>query len=249
MLKDFKISIIFILIVCAFQGCYPPPEFPETPEIEFEDIWFREGVSLDTLNLTFAFQDGDGDLGLDQFDVNVPYHDFDTIIDKNRERVFLNSVNEPPFYRHQPNGNIVFFSETDNRPEYSCLDYIQINVTDPDVGTTVDTLYIALNERHKNIFVDFYIKRGGVYSYFDWNERLQTCGQSWDGRFPIFEYSNLNNRQPIAGSMDYAMTGGGIVLQMLADTFQLRVTILDRAGNYSNELRTPDFTLPSITRN
>lgn len=59
-------------------ACFDPPEFPLTPEIDFEGIYFREAKAVgerDSLVLTISFRDGNGDLGLSSTDIEPPYHD------------------------------------------------------------------------------------------------------------------------------------------------------------------------------
>ena len=59
-------------------ACFDPPEFPLTPEIDFEGIYFREGKAvgeMDSLVLTISFRDGNGDLGLSTTDIDPPFHD------------------------------------------------------------------------------------------------------------------------------------------------------------------------------
>jgi hypothetical protein len=48
-------------------SCFDPPEFPDTPHINFRDIGFKPGGGLvnDSLIVTIEFEDGDGDLGID----------------------------------------------------------------------------------------------------------------------------------------------------------------------------------------
>jgi hypothetical protein len=61
-----------LAILCFFSvilgSCFDPPEFPNTPEITFEDIRFIDVANIsapDTLVVKIRFKDGDGDLGID----------------------------------------------------------------------------------------------------------------------------------------------------------------------------------------
>lgn len=61
-------------------SCFDPPEFPATPQIEYENIQFigaSEPGDFDTLNLFIKFKDGDGNLGFNEssFDISDPFHD------------------------------------------------------------------------------------------------------------------------------------------------------------------------------
>ena len=61
----------FIILFCVFLGaCKKPVQYPEIPEIKF--------VSFETLSqtnglLAYYFQDGNGDLGLDEADLYPPF--------------------------------------------------------------------------------------------------------------------------------------------------------------------------------
>jgi hypothetical protein len=76
-IKGGTIFIIFILL----GSCFSPPEFSVVPSISNPNVIFIEGnpsgdvPTPDSLVLTFDFQDGDGDLGLDATQVDDPFHD------------------------------------------------------------------------------------------------------------------------------------------------------------------------------
>jgi hypothetical protein len=58
-------------------SCFNPPEFPTTPQIEFNKVEFKEvgGFSdQDSLIVYINFKDGDGDLGLSTQDLDSPVH-------------------------------------------------------------------------------------------------------------------------------------------------------------------------------
>lgn len=79
-------GIVFFVLAAALSSCFDPPEFPTTPEIEFESIYFGETPDFsdpDSIVIAINFKDGDGNLGLnkivttngDEIDnVNDPYH-------------------------------------------------------------------------------------------------------------------------------------------------------------------------------
>jgi hypothetical protein len=78
-------------------SCFDPPEFPDSPEIVFEDIVFRDGGGNsrpDTLVLYIEFKDGNGDLGLDpqdNFFNEDPYHYGDFFQTNNGQLIRINS--------------------------------------------------------------------------------------------------------------------------------------------------------------
>ena len=62
----------------AVSSCLSPPEYPVTPEIEFRGISIKRSVSniatIDSVQVTVKFQDGDGDLGLNNNDTDPPFN-------------------------------------------------------------------------------------------------------------------------------------------------------------------------------
>jgi hypothetical protein len=70
-----------ILVISVVLGsCFDPPEFPNVPQIEFQSIQFKRGLTLndpDSLILTISFKDGDGDMGIDAANpqyISYPYN-------------------------------------------------------------------------------------------------------------------------------------------------------------------------------
>jgi len=73
-------------------ACFDPPEFPTTPEIDFESIYFQEAESpgeSDKLVLTISFRDGNGDLGLSATDIEPPYHDVNYYLANDGDNIAL----------------------------------------------------------------------------------------------------------------------------------------------------------------
>jgi hypothetical protein len=74
-------GVMLFGISLGVTACFDPPEFPLTPEIDFEGIYFKESKTVgvqDSLVLTLSFRDGDGDLGLSGSEIahiDPPYHD------------------------------------------------------------------------------------------------------------------------------------------------------------------------------
>jgi len=73
-----KIGIGLLWVVWTVMlGCEKVPEFPITPSIKLNDLYFLDSFDAsesDTLVVELRFQDGDGDLGLDGLDNAKPYH-------------------------------------------------------------------------------------------------------------------------------------------------------------------------------
>lgn len=54
------------LLLAGIAACVQPPDYPVEPEIEFVRLSKSEVLqAIDTFTITFAYTDGDGDIGLD----------------------------------------------------------------------------------------------------------------------------------------------------------------------------------------
>jgi hypothetical protein len=72
-----KNSLLLFLFSIVLVSCFDSPEFSNTPTIKFEDIYFgkaRGDFKPDSLVIAISFEDGDGDLGLDQSFTEEPFH-------------------------------------------------------------------------------------------------------------------------------------------------------------------------------
>lgn len=58
-------GLAVLVVTLSLGSCFDPPEFPVVPQIDYEDVVFKEGDKTDSLILTLKFKDGDGDLGID----------------------------------------------------------------------------------------------------------------------------------------------------------------------------------------
>jgi len=70
-----KINLIYIFLILILFSCKPEAKFPVTPAIsfvKFEKIDNGTGVD-DQGILTIHFEDGDGDIGLDEEDTEAPF--------------------------------------------------------------------------------------------------------------------------------------------------------------------------------
>jgi len=65
-------------VSAVVTSCFDPPQFSHTPQIDFVDLYFKEGTTnnpTDSLVVTISFRDGDGDLGLAGDQIEEPYND------------------------------------------------------------------------------------------------------------------------------------------------------------------------------
>lgn len=113
-LKNQFFQIVFIVLVLC--SCKKAVEFSDIPFIEFENISkvvvFDEDlqVSVDSITISLKFQDGDGNLGVDQSDLgNVMYRSFsDTSISSLGDTTFTFINYYIDLYR-KDNGEFVKF--------------------------------------------------------------------------------------------------------------------------------------------
>ncbi len=252
MMRAVKQLVFSVFILILLSSCFEQEEFPDTPRIEFESLDYIETPGLDSLVLSFSFEDGDGDLGLndDVNDLLFPYQIYSVVIDANDSVIYIDSDNielplyaAPVFIASLDNGDIarIFFtedkvllSETDNRPSYDCDNYELIES---------DTVYVARNEFYHNFHVQFMQKRNGNYTEIDFAEIFQSddCELgNFNGRIPFYD---PNGRE---GVITYSMLSQLFRLSFQDDTIQLRFWVYDRNLNMSNVAETPDFVLRDL---
>ena len=227
-------SIAFFLSIFLLYGCFTAPEYPIIPNIGYEDIAFKEVPNLqDSLILTINFTDGDGDLGLFPDENNAPYNSLFVFEKEDGRLLTLGDRANPPY---------------DTLPPYEFPYYCQNYLTPLEHNLDAyenDTIYVERNENRNNIFVEFFVRKNGQYTEFDWETDLGTdCTDSFDGRFPVL--GDLSGNRPLEGTLRYGMISAGFLGIFRNDTIKLRVRIKDRALHDSNVIETPDFVLRDI---
>lgn len=267
-MKAIKSFLLFAFSLVVVSSCFEPPEFSTTPEIELNDLYFRDLSSgLDSLVLEVRFKDGDGDLGLDpNIDLNSPYHELNFFLDDVdgkittiRSRSKPGNEDLPPFEtpytctsyafdtlyvtRRDPQTNRDYFDET-----YNVIDSFFVDET--KYYALLDTFYVRKNLDHYNILVKYLVKDGntGEFNEFDWQTLypFPRCGENFNGRFPILFKDGKKN--PLEGVIRYGMVSSGFNPLFSSKILKLKVQIKDRALNISNEIETPEFTLVGIKR-
>ena len=205
------------------------------PHISFESLQFiYNPQSTDSLILTLQFQDGDADLGLNSNATQFPYEAYNHIVDSKELRVTKGGKNySPPFWVRKGNGSLGSYSPTDNRPPYNCNDYEILTIDGKK-----DTFFIKKNENNKNIFIDFYRKKKGLYERIIFNPG---CEYSFNARFPVLQNKFVN--ESVYGTIRYVMVDNDFRYVISRDTFRIEVYIKDRALNNSNVAQSPDLLL------
>lgn len=231
--------LIAVVVGLGLFSCFDPPEYPLTPEIEYQNLVFvdvPDASEPDSLLLFIKFRDGDGNLGLQPNETGCYLAGNDTIC-----------FNEKNYFFSLQDGHYLNYEDKRTNPNLADLpDYVKpfdcINweIVYDNTSQPQDTLYFELNENHYNIFVDFLVKQpDGSFEEFDWREEFCT---TYDGRFPILaKEKDLSKATPLEGTLRYAMLSTGFKFQFSIKTLKLRVQIQDRLLNKSNVIETPEF--------
>ncbi len=246
-------KLFFIGLVFTCSSCFETEEFPNVPQISFNSLRYVDTDVLDSLVVSFNFQDGDGDIGLGNNvgDLSSPYQIFDVIIDSEDSIVTISKVNiELPLFRapvriEDNNGEPAYlyfpqdkqpFSDTDNRPSYGCNSYEIIQE---------DTFFVARNEFHFNFHIQFLEKSSNDSDFtpIDFEEifnRSDCSLGNFDGRIPVFD---PNGKE---GTITYAMLSRAFTSVFLDDSIKLEFYIYDRALRKSNTITSSGFTLQGL---
>ncbi|MEX2593124.1 MAG: hypothetical protein WD426_10120 [Anditalea sp.] len=201
----------------------PPDDFPAVPQISFNSLGYIETNSSDSLVVSVDFRDAEGDLGLSPREVEPPFHPLD--------------------YQTDAEGNLITYGiRPPDAPSFNNRDW----VINPLIDNTEvkDTIWVKINPDQYNIFIKFYIKRGGDYSEYDFAGA--PFYSTFNGRFPRILAEDRD--RAIEGTVKYSMLSLGWNSVFRNDTIRIDVQIQDRALNKSNVVSSPDFTLSQITR-
>ncbi|UII24584.1 hypothetical protein LVD15_14760 [Fulvivirga maritima] len=238
--------LLFLFIGAISISCFNSPNYPDTPSIEFQDVEFKRiggFTDPDTLAITISFEDGNGDMGLDGDESSTPF---------NNKNYFSNKTGQFFDFDREGAEDLLTYADRasiDSLPPYSGEDICFHWDTNPEIyyndGTQLeDTVYFQFNRRYYNIFIEFMVNDTGEFRVFDWQREVD-CSSTFDGRFPILT-DDINSESALEGSIRYSMTSIGFEQTFEDYPLKLRVYILDRAGNQSNTIETPEFTLQSI---
>ena len=257
---------IWGLSTLVLIGCFDPPEYPNEPSIEFEQVRFKDCSSpsvADTLIVNVRFTDGDGNMGLDGEETTPPYHNrwyFRVTPATQCEVGFKEPCSKTKRSSYDPTrlGDFVSYRMRRTVPGYDTLPEFTTpwNCTNYEVIfdsqlRPVDTLYFESNPRFYNFYLDFYVKQNnGTFEKFDWSRQftypLCVTNGSY-GRFPILaKDGNLSLGIPLEGSIQYRFPSTALLAVFSIKTLKLKIRVVDRDNNISNEIASPEFTLQQI---
>ena len=98
---NYKLITISLIIALLVISCDKPPEYPSIPVLtEVTQAIFVPGDTTglgteDTIKFAVYFRDGDGDLGLTETDIDVPYNEYNYVLDANGNKINKESVGAP----------------------------------------------------------------------------------------------------------------------------------------------------------
>lgn len=160
-MKIIKGLSIFLFLAVLLGSCFDEPEYSIIPEIELETVEFVPVGDIsdpDSLNLFIKFKDGDGDLGLNNDEIDFPYHDTNFFLeDGNGDTTKIGQQvlygNLPPFIRLNGATGKLVTKRTRNKSAYSYLpDYYA--GSNKCLAYTYDSIYV--DEKDKHIFDNTY---------------------------------------------------------------------------------------------
>ena len=218
----------FLFIIMGVSSCFDEPDYSNVPFITgIDDFYFVDVVSgADSLIIRVNFQDGDGDLGLSNNEIDP---------------ALALQFTFPP----GPNGEKYYIFDGNN-PDlipFSCKDYQYFETIGQD--TIRDTVRVNYNPYFYNFEVIWYTKVDGEYKVFDFRSEL--CRSPLAGRFPYLK-DDFSNTKPLEGTIQFSIPSIVFKPQFRNDSLKFGVLIRDRAKNESNIIESAPFTLEGITR-
>lgn len=260
---------LFIFIGFAVGACFNPPEYPIQPQIEFENLTYKQVDGIDSLVFSIRFKDGDGDLGLGDPDVGCSAGSGNLVCFNNSSYELLQ--NSAGSYGLIPTGNScsgtsvcynrrfyflkhdrtqISYKDKRTNPEYSSLpgftkpfNCINWEVTRNANNVVVDTVYFELNDDHYNFEVDFLVKNlDGTFTEFDFTKEFDYpgCSTPYYGRFPVL-YKDQSG-SPLEGVIKFGIGSPAFKLAFSLKTLKFRIKIRDRALNESNVVESGEFS-------
>ncbi|MEJ1237782.1 hypothetical protein WBG78_06630 [Chryseolinea sp. T2] len=206
-------GLFLFAVSTVVTACFDPPEFSDTPQIDFLSVSFKEGnvnAPTDSLIVTISFRDGDGDLGLAGDQIEEPYNDIFYGLASNGEIIQLGKKTEftdlPQFVDVPPGmtGKLATVrtladpAYSDNLPPFvdavsSCTDYKlqSVYVMDAD-KQVIDASYAEIDTmKSKNGFPPIYIVKDMFYFQNNPNHRnieVEFWENDGTGKYTLFDW-------------------------------------------------------------
>lgn len=257
------LSLVTLLGLLLIVSCFEPPQYSDIPRITFENVRTVEvpGASTeDSLFVTVSFRDGDGDLGRDGTYNEPPFNQkwyFLLNPIPSCERTVTPPCKKTSYVDADDLSNVVKYSTRRTNPDYDTLPlYVKpyrcdnYEIIRNSGGQIVDTVYIQRNPRTFTFFCDLYTKEsspsGPVFQKYDWyvGSSCPLPGGGFYGRFDVLGKDNDPDLGlPVEGILTFRVASNSLFATFQNKTLKLKIRIIDRAGNYSNEVESGEFTL------
>ncbi len=231
LIRNLSLGVLLMWVVSA---CFTAPTYPVAPQIEYIDLYYGKSTDggFDSIVVALKFNDGDGDIGLDdRYDSDPTFRLKDSFTFQNQPVTYKTKRLNPTLNgtNGKPLPNFV--------TPFSCTNW-EVQRSN---NVVTDTLYIELNPNYYNIFVDFYVD--GVFfdptTYFIY-PNCSSAGYS--GRIPVLS-TDPGKKVPLDGKITYAIKGLALDALFSGKQLELKITIQDRALNKSNIITTGMFDL------
>ena len=228
-MQIYRPHLFFLCLFFIFSSCLEEPNFDIYPTVSIQDYYLTiDEAGVDALFVNIDYTDGDGDLGLsEELRKRRPYHNFDVVFYQGR-----------PIEKNTHLGDSLFPQNFKRSDDGTALTWASV-----EVGRDVFKTYLVQrNYNHYNLFIDFYIKKDGQYTFYDF-EALG--GSHFYRAFPVLKNTD-SKVNSIQGNMVYKIPR--IKNFFKFDTLKIKIYIKDRALNKSNVAETGDFILGDILR-
>jgi len=248
-----------VMSMLLMNACFEAPDFPVTPVVTFKEVVFIQAIGVpgssgDTLKITFDYQDGDGDLGLNN-----------TLLSQEKFRAELYPIKEGGFAKFNGNVETPYSIEDIGTPinlpqfglseippyekPFSCINWEEIpgaSSTDPNI----DTIFFLNNPNANNLFIKLYKKSGDSdFEEFVWlNEFPDGCIDPLNTRMPVLKVLE-ESAAPINGTMTYSFGQVNLSETLKEGVWKIELYIQDRELNQSDITSSGEFTLAEIRGN
>ncbi len=255
---------IGLVLMVAVNACFTPPNYPIAPQIEFvnNELKFVKNTApqgLDTLRIVLKFTDGDGDVGTIKTNSTA-------LEDQSEFFYFVNSTGDTRLTTNSQS-NLTYSFKTLNPnfilngtqrpagplPPLDCNSWTRKLASDNKTPVNpAEYVYYELNPNYYNIYVDYFIKNNdGTFARFDVREEFNsfpscTADLSLNGSIIPNLSKEIGKNSPLDGKIKFNIVSLGIDFIFTIKTLKVKVYIVDRAGNKSNEVESKEFTLQSI---
>lgn len=265
-----KINILLLIFgACALSSCYDKPEYSIIPSIKFKDIIFKEvgtNIDPDSLIMTISFEDGDGDLGLDDRFTDPQYRKGSFLIDtKSGDLIttrFIGAEGYDSLPKYEYPYSCEQWIEQPTFTNFCSLAGITANcdevieelglrtlVTDK-VQIILDTIYYEPNLNRNNYFLTFLVENGPEnFVAFDWKNAdiPDPCAINFNLTFPPI--SDDTKDFVSEGDIRFSFTANRIPQVFEDQRIKVRIFIKDRAFHQSNVVESAPFTIQGIKVN